>query len=224
MIDFVKKCKVVNEKIDGIGPWFWTASDHGLWNITKDEWPNLKTLWSKHVTKYRVCVQAGGACGMYPRLLSETFDKVYTFEPDPLSFHCLTNNCQTDNIYKYHAAIGDTHQLVKLYRKSPHNVGENLISAEHGDYEVPMLMIDDLALDICDFIQLDVELYEYQALLGAKETIKKCHPVISCENGGETCLKYLQTLAPYQHVGSYGIASHRADYGFKLNDDVYKVV
>jgi hypothetical protein len=212
-----KKIRLIEENVDGIGPWVWTATDQGLWGIIKAEWPHLKAMWGKHVKKYNVCVQAGGACGMYPRLFAETFKRVYTFEPDPLSFHCLVNNCQLDNVYKYHAAIGDKHQTVKLLRKSPYNVGENYISAD-GDYPVPTMLIDDLNLDACDFIQLDVENYEFNAIKGAKNTIKLHQPVISCENGNDEILNFLKELAPYQLAERLLVAADGR------NEDVYKVL
>ena len=33
------------------------------------------------------------AVGMYPRLLAERFQYVYTFEPYYLNFRCLVHNC-----------------------------------------------------------------------------------------------------------------------------------
>jgi hypothetical protein len=50
-----------------------------------------------------------------------------------------------------------------------------------GKGNIPTLKIDDLNLDECDFIQLDIEGFEYQALLGGIETIKKYYPVICVE-------------------------------------------
>ena len=41
--------------------------------------------------------------------------------------------------------------------------------------------IDSLNLQICDLIQLDIEGFEYQALVGAKETLERCKPVIIVE-------------------------------------------
>jgi FkbM family methyltransferase len=219
MMEYAKnKIRIVDEEVDGLTPWVWTATDQGLWGIIKAEWPHLKTMWGKHVKKYDVCVQAGGACGMYPRLLAETFKRVYTFEPDPLSFYCLVNNCQSADIYKYHAAVGDNHRMVKLMRKSPYNVGENFISDE-GDYSIPTMMIDDLTLEACDFIQLDVEGYELNTLKGASNTIKQYHPVISVENGTDDILNFLKELAPYEQVDKFVIP-----YDPNRSDDVYKVL
>ena len=46
-----------------------------------------------------------------------------------------------------------------------------------------MITIDSMNLDKCDMIQLDVENYEFETLIGARETINKYHPLIVMENG-----------------------------------------
>ena len=46
---------------------------------------------------------------------------------------------------------------------------------------MPTVIIDELDLPSCGLIQLDVEGYEYFALLGARRTIEKYHPVIMVE-------------------------------------------
>ena len=45
----------------------------------------------------------------------------------------------------------------------------------------PSIIIDNLNLPGCDLIQLDVEGYELNALLGAEKTIKKYYPVLCVE-------------------------------------------
>ena len=62
--------------------------------------------------------------------------------------------------------------------------------SEHNDQKVvkiddlywPIHRIDDLNLTQCDLIHLDIEGYEYFALLGAMSTIKKYSPVIALES------------------------------------------
>jgi len=216
MLDYDKKCRIVDTKMDEIGPWKWVIEDNGLWNIIAYEWQHLKSLWGKHVKSYNVCVQAGGACGMYPRLLSETFKHVYTFEPNPISFHCLVNNCQSNNISKFNMGLGSEPGVAMIKTQGLNNLGEARIRTD-GDYRIVLTTIDSLFLDACDFIQLDIENYELNALHGAAETIRKFKPVISVENGSEEILNFLKSLAPYKHVGSFGIGSDRSD-------DVYKVI
>jgi len=128
-----------------------------------------------HVDSTGVMVQAGGNCGHYVREFARWFGTVYTFEPDPLNFLCLTLNCG-NNVIKTQACIGNDKKFVNL--KVNNDAGAIHVS---GQGNVPTVIIDELDLPSCGLIQLDVEGYEYFALLGARRTIEKYHPVIMVE-------------------------------------------
>jgi FkbM family methyltransferase len=202
---------VRNETVSDVGPWHWISSDSGAWIGPKDDWQDSHSKFIlEHVTDWSVCVQAGGNQGMYPRLLSSMFSHVYTFEPDPLNFHCLVNNCQVDNIYKLQAALGAETGLVRLNRHTMHNTGCHTVSSD-GECHVPMITIDSLKLQSCGLFQLDIERYEIHALKGALETIERCKPVIQCENGNH---EILDLIKPF----GYEAVSH------SLSDTFYKVI
>jgi FkbM family methyltransferase len=158
--------------------WWWPRTDQRCWEYMQSH-PDVPQLLSELVPKEqrRVIVQAGGNCGFYPRQYAELFDRVYTFEPDWLNFHCLNLNVPNSNVVKLQSCLGNEHQTVGLNIKSI-NRGKNFVN---GPGAYPVLRIDDLALDQCDLIQLDIEGYEYYALLGAKTTIEQFHPVIAVE-------------------------------------------
>jgi FkbM family methyltransferase len=187
---------VRDQLIDNTGPWTWVKQDDGAWTGPKENWEQShKQAWLSNVKKFDVVVQAGGNCGMYPRLLAQHFKRVYTFEPDPLNFHCLVNNTQLENVIKIQAALGDENRLITVVRGGFSNVGTHTV-AENNEAQltwvvpfqsvltnIPCMTLDTLNLDQCDFIQLDVEGYEAKVLRGAKNTIEKFKPAISCENG-----------------------------------------
>ena len=129
---------------------------------------------------------------MYPRLLSDIFKTVYTFEPHPWNFHALSRNCNKENIIKINAALGDTHKMIAMSAGRDINVGEFKVEESEIAY-IPQLMIDDFELSDCNLLMLDIENYEMQALKGAKKTIKKFKPVIFVESGKE-CEEFLQGL------------------------------
>jgi FkbM family methyltransferase len=158
--------------------WWWPQTDQRCWDYMQSH-PDVPQLISEFVPidQRRVVVQAGGNCGFYPRQYAELFDRVYTFEPDWLNFYCLNLNVPNSNVVKIQSCLGDKHQTVGLNIKSI-NRGKNFVD---GSGVYPMLRIDDLALDQCDLIQLDIEGYEYYALLGAAKTIEQFHPVIVVE-------------------------------------------
>ena len=89
------------EKVDDIGPWVWLKQDVVTFPIIKGEWERIhKNSILKYCDERRMILQAGGNCGMYPKLLSKMFNLVYTLEPDPLNFFCLTSNCPETNVIK----------------------------------------------------------------------------------------------------------------------------
>ena len=134
----------------------------------------------KYVKTRGVCVQAGGNVGVWAKILSEIFGVVYTFEPDPENFNCLTRNVQEHNVVKFNAGLADTHKMITV--KPPKEQEDNCggYQAHEGGY-IPTLKVDDLNLPACDLLYLDIEGYELFALQGAEETIEKYHPVISLE-------------------------------------------
>ncbi len=175
-----------DELVDGIKPsqqgWLWPEKDNGCWDGPKDNWQTFKPLIQRHCKKFDTVVQAGGACGMYPFLLSTMFEVVYTFEPSVTSFYCLTHNTPRENVIKMNAALGHAHEMVRLNISDETNVGTNTVTPDQMGI-VPMLMIDDLDLPSCDFIMLDTEGFEYNTLIGAQQTIDKFKPLISLELG-----------------------------------------
>lgn len=126
----------------------------------------------------RSCVQAGGHIGIYPRLLTALFERIYTFEPEAENFSCLVMNNQVDpKIFPCRAFLGATHGGRALRHHQKSSGGHSLGDAGG----IPMFRIDDLELHDCDALFLDVEGTEYDALCGALATITRCKPLLVLE-------------------------------------------
>ena len=142
---------------------------------------------SKFCNNKKTVIQAGGNCGIYSQIYSEIFETVYTFEPDPINFFCLVQNIKNTNVIKFQSCLGLDHKLVsvnineKSVIKKGYNCGTFHVS---GTGNIPTLKIDDLALESCDLIHLDIEGFEGFAIQGAVETIKKFKPVVCLEING----------------------------------------
>lgn len=136
----------------------------------------------RHVGAFNVAIQAGGNAGVWPKSLGKRFKAVYTWEPEADNFHCLAYNCLESHIFKFQAALGYERKGVSLaYESGRRNMGAVYVN---GGGSIPVMRIDDLALPSCDLIQLDLEGYEPEAIGGALETIRRCHPVIMVEDKG----------------------------------------
>lgn len=158
--------------------WYWPKSDKRCWEYMLSH-PDVPQLVASYVKKKnrKVVIQAGGNCGFYPKQYADLFETVYTFEPDWLNFYCLNLNVPNSNVIKNQSCLGNEHKLVNLNIKEV-NRGKNYVNG-NGIY--PVYKIDDLNLENCSAIQLDIEGFEYYALLGAVNTINKFKPVIVLE-------------------------------------------
>jgi FkbM family methyltransferase len=146
---------------------------------------------------------------------AKEFGMVYTFEPDPINFQCLVANLPYSNVVKIQACVADQHKLLDV-DFFVDDIGSIHVKKDQG--KIPTFKIDDLALSACDLIQLDVEGFEYFAVMGALETIKKFKPVLCLEFtwlqrygvDPQVMLKLLTSLG-YEMVENY-----TNDYIFKF--------
>jgi FkbM family methyltransferase len=154
------------------GLWFpadvGTKWKHTLRHVGSLEWALA------NCTKHRTAVQAGGNIGAWPKRMAEVFDRVYTFEPEPISLACLEKNVPA-NVIVSGAALGESDGFCAIDRQS---LGSHRVIDGH---DIPMTRIDALHLTDVDLIQLDVEGYEWHALAGAIDTIRRCTPLIQVE-------------------------------------------
>ena len=193
MDQFDSQMLALNIELYGWGPWYIsndTAENyqHTWIPITADWVGAFNKIIIDIVPNKTIAVQAGGWQGVYPFLLSNMFDAVYTFEPDPKNFHCLVKNCQKENIFKFNTALSDKSGVVRFDRtpsSGQHRVNHN----NHSLYDIPVLStigvpavsVDSLNLENLSFLMIDVENYENQVIDGAMETILKYSPVICIE-------------------------------------------
>ena len=212
------------------GEYWWPRNDGGSGGITEEYASedstcygilnyllDVPSLVSNFVTEKKVVLQAGGNCGIFPIKYSELFETVYTFEPDPVLFHCLSRNVKSQNIIKFQAALGNERNLISTKNDVVTSCGGTHIGGTNGI--IPTLLIDDLNLQRLDLIHLDIEGYEYNALRGGMDTIKRCKPII--------CIEYFSRwLERYGHnIEQIETLLRSLDYiyiGEVMGDRIYK--
>jgi FkbM family methyltransferase len=137
----------------------------------------------------RIAIQAGGHIGTWPVFLSTHFQTVFTFEPTPDNWLCLTQNVATfvqgpERVFPFRAALSESGGPLEMHI-SGKSTGQHVATVSDHAWNVggvPSIRIDDLALPFCDAIFLDLEGFENFALRGARETIARCRPVLMVEN------------------------------------------
>lgn len=120
--------------------------------------------------------------------------KIWAFEPNPESYRCsqitiILNDIQ--NVSLFNAGLGDTESRINLITKDKTGVslgGSSRLGVQDKEVENTEL-IDILTIDksvpkdrFISIIQLDVEGFEKQALMGALETIKRYRPILILED------------------------------------------
>jgi FkbM family methyltransferase len=162
--------------------WSWNPIDKNL--LLVNDWTYDFNAALPHIENKRTAIQAGGAMGMWPYLLSQYFDKVYTFEASTDNYVHLEKNLRdVENIIHANKALGKTNTkcTVKLHDKESENAG-CYYTKDDENGQMEQITIDSFVDEPIDFIQLDIEGNELNALYGAKETIEKYSPAIMLED------------------------------------------
>ncbi len=130
--------------------------------------------------------------------------KVYAFEPTPSTYEMLQKMCISNNnkhrVIAVNSAIGKQEGSVQFYISTDKIDNTNSAlgyrdSSSHKPIEIPLTSIDTFVqknnITKIDFIKIDVEGFEYDAVLGGINTFKNLkpnvilaiHPKIIAEKG-----------------------------------------
>jgi FkbM family methyltransferase len=140
------------------------------------------------VDKARTAVDVGANVGSYTVILAKLALRVYAFEPD-VELASLLRRAAPKNVHvsedalserkgtgEFHVPLLNGHRAVAL---------GSLVMTSGPDYEVRTVRTTTLAAVLADedvgFIKIDVEGHELQVLLGGRELIVRCRPVILVE-------------------------------------------
>jgi len=127
---------------------------------------------------------------------------VLAFEAQERIFYALAGNICLNNCFNaraFHAAIGETDGSLDIplpdYRRpasfgslelrggaTAEYIGQDVDYSASALQNVRMLRIDSMNLQRVDFIKIDVEGMEKEALTGARSTIQRCRPVLVVEH------------------------------------------
>jgi FkbM family methyltransferase len=131
-----------------------------------------------------VVIDAGAFIGDHTIAYSKAVGdkgKVYAFEPNPLAVECAVHNLRGhDNVLIVEKALGDKRGWSPLSGNNGNAAGAYL-----GDHqaikEVQIECLDHYNIPKVDFIKWDIEGCEVKALIGAEQTIRRCHPIMVME-------------------------------------------
>jgi len=146
----------------------------------------------KVIKDWSIAIDGGAHVGTWSKVMAEKFDRVIAYEPTFETFGYLTENLAGHpNVECRNEALMDSQGWVVVKRPSPKRTKLSLrpkrtklnvrFVERVPDGDVRCSAIDDLGLDSCGLIKLDLEGAEGLALQGARETILSHRPVLIVE-------------------------------------------
>jgi len=105
--------------------------------------------------------------------------KVFSFEPEPTNYELLKKNVKINdytNVDFFCKAVSNLNQTTKLFLDKENNGGHSLINTieDRASIEIESIRIDDnFKNQKIDFIKIDIEGFELEALKGMYELLQK---------------------------------------------------
>jgi FkbM family methyltransferase len=142
-------------------------------------------------------VHAGTFFGDFLPAISKNLNKkskIWAFEPNPESYRCAQITMiinAIDNVELLQAGLGEKTSSTKILTQNKKGIslGGSSTIVDNQDNkgkveEIKLFAIDDVIPKNrnISILQLDIEGYEQQALMGALETIKRCRPILILED------------------------------------------
>jgi FkbM family methyltransferase len=146
-----------------------------------------------HVKRNRVAIDLGGNLGIMSYRMVKDFEFVHTFEP--LFSEYLVKNVPAENIKIYPYAVGEKEKTVIMRIGHYHSGGSNIVDSipvnmqKHYKSTIQVVTLDSYEFEHVDFIKIDVEKYEWNAIRGAKNTIEWNRPTLLIEINGPDAVK-----------------------------------
>lgn len=142
----------------------------------------------------RICLDIGANIGNHTRIFSRFFGKVHSFEPNTDITPLLKYNTRTMPNVIVHEVGASSRASEMQATYEPGNIGSLHLSEAHGSEnkligQLTTVMLDDYLVleegDFVDFIKIDIEGHELDAIVGMQKLISQHKPHIAFECNSE---------------------------------------
>lgn len=177
-------------------------------------------LYSKIVNQGDAVIEVGGNIGSLMLPLSRLIGDgvLMTFEPERTAFYALAGNIAVNNlrnVFCFQQAIGKEPGVIKVPEldiEKTENFGGLELDKDYSQcphYPVGLNTIDNLNLQKCSLIKIDVEGMELPVLEGAIKTIEKFSPILIVEDDRQ---QKSEALREFIHSKGYKMYVHQAPF------------
>ena len=182
-----------------------------------------KKIFSKYVNKESIVLDIGANIGTHTLWFAQNSKLVIAFEPQRYAFQMLCANMALNSIQNADCkqlGVGSTREIIEVAFIDPeteNNFGGlslqdhsiEKVREERGVHldgeKIAICTIDDMGLQKCDFIKIDVEGMEPQVLMGGRATILDLRPYIYIEVDREKNWDFINDL-----LFEYNYVSHES--------------
>jgi hypothetical protein len=216
-------------------------NNYGYWE------EHLYYLYSQIIKEDFIVLDGGANIGFHTVQFAKLAykGKVYAFEPQNLIYNVLSSNILFNGlsniVSQYKLGLSDSESIETFTSMENPGVtmGEDCINwggrgftEKDGGEEAKTITIDSLNLNRLDFIKLDIQGFEYKALMGGINIIKNNMPTIFIENYDGRCAESQieQERAPIDLLLKLGYKGYRLLIGnsddciFTINKEVISLI
>lgn len=165
------------------------------------------------VIQPKVSLDIGANIGNHTLVIAEKSKKLLSFEPIPFLYDVLQQNIalnQLSHVQALNVGLSAESKSAEIFVDKTGNLGSSSITERHGEGELLPIVLrkgDDLlreagVINDVDFIKIDVEGHEAEALIGLQDTITNQKPLILLEWRTDKTLKDFDNLDLFKNLFS----------------------
>lgn len=175
-------------------------------------------LRSRLIPERKLVIDGGAHVGTWTEIFAQRFEQVHAFESGPAWRYLRENVGHLPNVTLHNAALTDHPERMRSFHRKRMGKMTSFRVKPDPDGNVEGQTIDALDLPECSMIKLDIEGYEFKALVGARLTIARHRPFLLVEMAGHgkhagssdrATRKLIEEGFGYRQVWNWGV-----DFGF----------
>lgn len=175
-------------------------------------------VWEKKITEIfhvlikdtDIVVDVGAYIGLHTLTMAKLAKHVYSFEPQPLIYQCLSKTIKKQNIVNvnlFNVALSNIEGDSFIFTNNDGDASLAGIRDEKFNQMFPchLKQLDSYQFNKLDFIKIDVEGSEWQMIAGATKTIVLHRPTIILETFKNKKNKYMleQFCSNFSYTSKY---------------------
>ena len=168
----------------------------------------------KFVYSFGTAIDIGSCVGFWAKDLCKIFNQVICFEPYKPSADCLEKNLNYFKNYNlYRTALSKNSGTSRLFFNKE-SIGGNTLEQDGANFknfiDVPIRTLDSYNFKNINYIKMDIQFHELDALIGGTKTLIDNDPVlcIECAQRNQKEINYTNEIIKFVKDLKYSIVGH----------------